>query len=152
MIEALILHNDEPIAKIRITRQGGFTGFTLSGEHIDLADYSVEFAVERGTAVGLHTRNIFGFPRRELNVLALLRLALENLDEKELKLERDFDPDAPEAEAPVSADLARRLNRTVREIQAGLSRLHYHRPALRRGQSEQPGGDGGREEVRPEDR
>lgn len=51
------------------------------------ADYSVQFAVDRVGAVGLHQRSIRHFPRDKYNVLALLRQALETLDPKELKLE-----------------------------------------------------------------
>jgi hypothetical protein len=115
MIEVLILKNDQPIAKIEIKN-------VEPNSNTDYADYSVRFAVERGSAVGLHRRLFFSFPRKQLNALALVRQALMTLDEKELQLERDFDPD----EAPVSPDLARRLGGAVREIQAGFSRLYHH--------------------------
>jgi hypothetical protein len=116
MIEALILKNGQPVAKVEIKN--------INVNEDGTADYQVRFGVERGSAVGLHRRLVFSFPRKRLNVLALLRLSLETLNEKELELERDFDPD--EAEAPVSSDLARRLSGPLREIQAGFSRLHRH--------------------------
>lgn len=59
----------------------------------ETADYSVQFAVERGMAVGLHQRGVDKFPRKHYNVLALLRQVLNTLEPKELELERGFDPD-----------------------------------------------------------
>ena len=114
MIEVLVLKNSQPIAKVEIKN--------VETNEDDTADYSVRFAVERGSAVGLHRRLIFRFPRKRLNALALVRLALESLNEKELELERDFDPD----EAPVSPDMARGFRAALREIQGGFSRLHHH--------------------------
>lgn len=114
MIEALVFKNGEPVAKVEIKN--------IHVHEDGTADYQVRFGVERGSAVGLHRRLVFRFPRKRLNVLALLRLSLETLNEKELELERDFDPD----EAPVSPDLARRLGGAMREIQAGFSRLYRH--------------------------
>ena len=78
----------------------------------EVADYSVKFGVERGTAVGMHKRMIYGFPRKKYNVLALLRQALETLNEKELELERDFDPDA----ADRSPNLARKIRGARRKV------------------------------------
>lgn len=66
------------------------------------ADYSVQFAVDTAEGTALYQRAIYSFPRKRLNVLALLRLALETLEEKELSL--DADPDASD-----SPNLARRL-------------------------------------------
>lgn len=113
MIEVIILKNGEPLGHIEIKNLDGETGAPL-------ADYSVKFAVERGSAVGLHARHVDLFPRRQYNVLALVRQALMTLEPKELKLEEGFDVD----EATVSTDLARRLRGALREIQAGVRRLH----------------------------
>ena len=101
MIEVTITKNGEPLAHIQIVN---------SNNDLELADYNIKYAVERGSAVGTHVRNIHNFPRKKYNVLALLRQALMTLDQKELLLERDFDPD----EAPVSSNLARRLRRALR--------------------------------------
>lgn len=112
LIEVFIVKDDLPLAKIEIRNESKLT--------TELADYSVKYAVERGSAVGLHNRWINSFPRKQYNVLALVRQALLTLEAKELKLERDFDPD----EATVSTDMARRLGGALREIQARFSRLH----------------------------
>lgn len=103
MIEVIIRNpaTDTELARITIKNIEGETG--------DLASYSVKFAVERGTAVGLHQRAIDNFPRKKYNVLALLRQALATLEPKELELERDFDPDDHEETGP--SNLARRLRR-----------------------------------------
>lgn len=67
------------LARIRIENVGGNEEF---------GNYSVHFAVNRAmTAVGLHQRGFDNFPRTRYNVLALLRQALNTLDEKELELE-----------------------------------------------------------------
>jgi len=87
----------------------------LGYEKDDTAEYSIKYAVERGMAVGIHKRIIYGFPRKRYNVLALLLQALNTLEPKELELEDDFDPD----EAPVSTDMARRLRRALRSLQGG---------------------------------
>lgn len=114
MIEVLVLKNSQPMARVEIKN--------VETHEDGTADYSVRFGVERGSAVGLHRRLIFGFPRKRLNALALVRLALESLNEKELELERGFDPD----EAPVSSDVVGGFRGALREIQGGFSRLHRH--------------------------
>lgn len=139
MIEVHVSKNGEPIAHIEIKNETSQIVQELHGATHEYADYTVKYAVERGSAVGLHTRWIYAFPRKEFNALALVRQALNTLDEKELRLERNFDPDAPEA--TVSSDLARRLNRPMREIQARFSRLYRDRPSVRGGQSKQSSGD-----------
>lgn len=68
----------------------------------DLADYSVQLAVDTGVGPAIYQRAVFNFPRKDLNILALIRLALETLEEKELKLDGDPDTSHP-------SDLARRL-------------------------------------------
>lgn len=72
----------------------------------ETADYSVQIAVYTGSGVELIQRACYAFPRKKLNTLALLRLALETLTEEELTL--DTDPDAGH-----SSDLARRLPRPL---------------------------------------
>ena len=110
MIEVFVKKDGQQIARIQIEN------ITNKEDLKDgFGDYEVKFAVERGNAVSMHRRLIFGFPRKRYNVLALVRQALHTLEERELYLERDFDPD----EAPVSPDLARRLGRALRSIQAG---------------------------------
>lgn len=115
MIEVVVLKNGEPIAHVEIKN-------IETSVHGTMANYSVKYAVERGSAVGLHTRLIHHFPRTKYNALALVRQALTTLEERELELEEGFDVD----QAPVSTDLARRLSGAVREIRAGVGKLHRH--------------------------
>jgi hypothetical protein len=115
MIEVYICKDGEPLAQIEIKN----TGLVHVG---DLADYTVRFGVDRGSAVGVHSRTMYGFPRKHLNVLALVRQALNTLDEKELSLEPGYDPDAPEAS--LSSSLARGLSGTVQAIQGRFGRLY----------------------------
>jgi hypothetical protein len=115
MIEVIINKNGEQIGYIEIAN---LSSLGPNG------DYLVKYAVERGSAVGLHSRMIHDFPRKHYNVFALVLQALNTLTEKELELERDFDPD--QAEAPVSSDVARRFRGAVRSIQAGFSRRDNH--------------------------
>lgn len=115
MIEVIILKDDEPLAHVQIKK-------VVESVDGQFADYSVKYAVERGSAVGLHQRSIDLFPRMHYNVLALVRQALLTLEPKELKLEDGFDVD----EASVSQDLARRLGSRVREISSRVRGLHHH--------------------------
>lgn len=108
MIEVTIVDENGELAKIRIER--------LSGDDEHEADYSVEFAVDRLGAVGVHQRGIFAFPRTKYNALALLRQALATLEPKELELEQDISP----------SDMAGRFRRTLPAIQGWASRLHHH--------------------------
>lgn len=52
----------------------------------DWSRYSVEIAVERGGAIGLH-RRAFDFKRCQGNVLGLIQVALSTLDDEDLELE-----------------------------------------------------------------
>lgn len=114
MVEVTIKHDGIIIGQIFMDREG---------EDIrDHGTYRVKYLIERGAATGLSNRILHSFPRKEYNAFGLLKLALEALNEKELKLERDFDPD----EAPVSADMERRQHPALRAIQAGLRGLHNH--------------------------
>lgn len=113
MIEVEIKVDGVKIGEIEIRNAGGT---------LEAGDYICHYIVNRGTAVGAAIRTVHDFPRKRLNVFGLLRLALESLDEKELELERDFDPD----ETTISTDLAWRFDRALREIQARISRLHNH--------------------------
>lgn len=113
MIEVIINKNGEQIGYIEIVN------LSSAGP---VGDYAVKYAVERGSAVGMHTRMIHAFPRKQYNVFALVLQALNTLTEKELELERDFNPD----EASVSSDVARRFRGAVRSIQAGFSRRDHH--------------------------
>lgn len=121
MIEVYICVDGEPLGLIEIKRSTP-PDYSITDIVSDWADYTVKFAVDRGTALGLHSRTMYGFPRKYYNVFGLVSQALNLLDEKEFKLERDYDPDS--SEASVLSDLARRLSETVREIQARVGRLH----------------------------
>lgn len=87
----------------------------------DFDSYRVVYRVWRG-AQAAHRRVIYGFPRRYYNVFALVLQALNALNEKDLKLERDYNPD----EAPVSADMAGGLDPTVREIPSRQRKRDHH--------------------------
>ena len=122
MIEVISKKNGEPIGYIEI-KNLNTQPRTPQEKPNEFADYNIKYAVERGSAVGTHVRNIYGFPRKYYNVFALVLQALNTLDEKELKLERDFDPDE---ETTVSPDLARRLRGPLREISSRFGRLHHN--------------------------
>lgn len=120
MIEVYIVRNGEPVGHIELARKSPTVpddGVIIS----DYSDYTVRYAIDRGDGtMGAHSRVIYGFPRKYYNSLALVLQALNALNEKDLKLEREFDPD----EATVPADMARRLYGSLREIQAKFSKLH----------------------------
>jgi hypothetical protein len=112
MIEVEIKNDGVTLATIEITRMPTRPRL-VSEEPNEFSDYKIHYKIERGTAAGLHKRIIYGFPRKYYNVFALVLQSLNALNEKDLKLERDFDPD----EAPVSTDMARRFDRALRPIQ-----------------------------------
>ena len=87
------------LALMRITR--------LDKGDTETGDYVVQLGVERGKSYGLHRRRLKGFPRKKGNVLALLKLALEEfLDDEEVF---SLDDEIP-------STLARRRRRTLPEI------------------------------------
>ena len=75
----------------------------------EIGNYSIQFAVDTAEGVAVYQRHIEQFPRKKFNTLALLRQALQTLEEKELSL--DGDPDAPRTprDAGLPGHLARRL-------------------------------------------
>lgn len=87
----------------------------------DFDSYRVIYRIWRG-AQGAHRRVIYGFPRRYYNVFALVLQALSALNEKDLKLERDYDL----SEAPVSADMAGGLDPTMRTLSSGKRKRDHH--------------------------
>lgn len=117
MIEVNLSSDGTELGKIRIIKQVDNPDET--------ADYSIEFAVDRMDAIGLHQRSIRNFPRLEFNVLGLLRAALMTLDEKELRLEDDID----------SSDMARGFHRALPALPSEEeSKLRNHRPSFWRRQ------------------
>lgn len=99
MITVNIEHDGEPIGQMEITR--------IPEDGTDqYATYKVKYGVERGSAVGVHERTLRMFPRKHLNVLALISEALFELNAKDMSLERDFDLD----KAPVSTSMVRRFD------------------------------------------
>lgn len=104
MIEITVrVYNGPEIAQIRLER------VDLTPDEL-MGTYSVQFAVNIGESVALYQRRVDNFPRTKYNVLGLLQLALDTLSEQELYL--DADPRL----ARHSPDLARRLERALREI------------------------------------
>lgn len=94
-----MLDGDHEAAKITIEK----LVFKTDGT----ADYSVRFAVDRGTGhVGIHQRVVEDFPRTKYNVLGLLALALQTLSPEELSLEH----------GTAASDLARRTRGSRLEI------------------------------------
>jgi hypothetical protein len=71
------------------------------------ARYSVRVATDRGDALGFHQRSVL-YNSSKWNPLALVKLALDSLDEESFEAEYD-DPRPP--------DMAREERRTLREIQ-----------------------------------
>lgn len=100
MIEVIIRHQgtQQELGRITIENTGGTE---------ELGDYAIKFGVEKIASVGIHTRGIWGFPRLQYNVLALLKQALDSLDEDELRLKGGAS----------SSDLARRFRRIGSKIQ-----------------------------------
>lgn len=86
----------------------------------------------------IYTRTLHSVNTLMTNALGILQIALDELPKEALEVER---PD--QTEAAVSSDLAGRLERTLREVQAGIGELYSDRPSLRSGQSEQHGSDSG---------
>lgn len=68
----------------------------VTGSTQETGEYSVRFVVDTGSGPAIYQRRIDSFFRRRYNVLALLRIALDTLMEKELSLDRD--PDAHHSE------------------------------------------------------
>jgi hypothetical protein len=118
MLEVTFTINGKKIGVIEIQRLGSSLR-NETDQPGEFADYSIKYMVERGDAIGMHKRVIYGFPRKYYNVFALCLQALNALNEKDLELERDFDPDQ-ESEAPVPTDMARGLGRALQAIQGRL--------------------------------
>jgi hypothetical protein len=94
---------DHEIALIKMSR----VSMTPDRQH---GDYHILFGVETGEGIAVYQRHVDNFPRTQYNVLGLLRIALETLEQKELSLDRDPD------NAGYSPDLARRLERALRQV------------------------------------
>lgn len=84
--------------EVNITSKGGkhelgrVTIENMETGTLEKADYSVEFGVDTAEGFAVYQRAIYSFPRKQYNVLGLLRLALSTLEEEELTL--DGDPDS----------------------------------------------------------
>lgn len=146
MIEvSIMLHKKQELGSIRIEN-------LEDSDDPELGNYSIQFGVDTGEGFAVYQRTVYAFPRQKLNVLALIRLALETLEEKELSLDSPPSDTSSSTSGHASSpsDLERRLDRVVQALFLG--GLHHHRPALRRRQPEQPGSDEAREGVGEEDR
>jgi hypothetical protein len=75
----------------------------------EVGNYSIQFAVDTAEGVAIYQRHIESFPRKKYNTLALLRQALQTLEEKELTLDGDPDLPRPSGDAGLPGYLARRL-------------------------------------------
>ncbi|QEM40884.1 MAG: hypothetical protein [Phage AS32] len=84
MIEVIIRHKESKTELGRIEIEN------LTDGDGDYADYSIRFGVERIGAVGIHQRSIINFPRKQFNVLALVRQALKTLEPEELKFDGEY--------------------------------------------------------------
>lgn len=99
---------------VTITKSGGKHELArieienVTGKAGEEGTYSVRFVVDTGSGIAMYQRRIDSFHRKRYNVLALLRIALETLLEKELTLDRDPDQDAGR-----SRYLGRRLPRSM---------------------------------------
>jgi hypothetical protein len=82
--------------------------FEALRESVDFAEYSVRFIVDRSGSVGIHSRVVSIDPSKD-NALALIRSALDLLEEEWFEVEDDAGP----------PNLAWRLGRALREIQGG---------------------------------
>ena len=102
MITCRITDDDgRELALVRMERLGSPT---------EMGDYSFQLGVNTGEGWAVYQRSVDQFPRRRYNVLALLRVALSSLEEKELSLDRDPDQ-SPPPDARRTSDLVRRLFR-----------------------------------------
>jgi hypothetical protein len=81
MIEVTIRHVGSDVQLGRITIEN------IQMNQDGTADYSIQFGVDRHSAVGVHRRAIWGFPREKYNVFALLLQALNTLEPPELELD-----------------------------------------------------------------
>lgn len=106
MIRVKIKVGNREIALIRITN-------LEDSDDPEFGNYSIEFGVDTAEGFAVYQRSIEAFPRRKYNALALLRQALNTLDEKELRLDGDIDSPRPPDDAGISRRLAWRLGRTL---------------------------------------
>lgn len=79
----------------------------------EYGNYSIEFGVDTVDGWAIYQRSIESFPRRKYNTLALIRQALNTLEEKELRLDGDIDAPRPQGDARSSRRLAWRLRGTM---------------------------------------
>lgn len=102
----------------------------------EIQDFSVRLVVNRGGQItGIHTRLIDGYPVHALNVVALVKTALQQYDMDALVAEDD---DSISETDP--SDLERGLGRTVHAISTEEeSRLRNNGSSIRSGQPEQHG-------------
>lgn len=102
-------HKDDPsifeVASIRITK--------LESHDDGTADYQFELGVDTADGFAVYQRDARLFPRKKLNTLALLRLALSTLEEEELSLDGDIDQPRSSRDARSSRYLAREIGRTL---------------------------------------
>lgn len=84
MIEVIIRSGRKELGRIRIEN--------VTATAAEYGDYAAQFGVDTGDGWAVYQRRVEHFPRKRYNVLALLRLALSALEEKDLSL--DTDPDA----------------------------------------------------------
>jgi len=120
------------LIKVSITDDDGIELGQLRIQELEERDggwwqYTVGFAVDRGSAVGLHSK-AFMFRHDRGNVLALVQTALATLDEEELVMEDGWTG---------ASDVAWR-QRGIRQALSGeaTDTVRDYRSSLWRGQSE----------------
>ena len=85
MIEVEVkLNGLSPLALIRISNVKMHSDGT--------SDYVAELVVERGQALGIHSRVIAHYPRKTYNVLGLLKAVMDSLTEEEMRLKGGYSP------------------------------------------------------------
>lgn len=134
-----IFSDDDPGAKAKLVIQDLGTRPMDS----EIKDFEVTLSVNRGSDIfGRYKRVLDGFPANSLNVVALVKAALNLFSSDSLVAEDDDSNTDPD-----SSDMERGFSRTLQDLPTQEeSRLRNNGPAIRGGQPEQHGGDCVRED------
>lgn len=102
MILVTITSGDHELGLVRITN-------LEDSDDPEYGNYSIELGVDTAAGFAVYQRSIESFPRKKFNALALLRQALNTLEEKELRLDGDITAPRSPRDARLSRSLAWRL-------------------------------------------